>query len=43
MEALFRWLVENEWDYSIVTYTGGAIFTVAMLAIYFYIRGDDPS
>ncbi len=43
MEALFRWLVENEWNYSIVTYTGAAIFTVAMLAIYFYIRGDDPS
>jgi hypothetical protein len=43
MEALFRWLVNNGWDYSVVTYAGTAVFTVVMLAIYFYIKGDDRS
>jgi hypothetical protein len=43
MEALVRWLVQNEWDFSIVTYAGGVVFSAVMLAIYFYIRGDDRS
>ncbi len=43
MEALFRWLVASEVNYSVVIYTGAAVFSLAMLGIYFYIRGDDRS
>ncbi|MFC6670430.1 hypothetical protein [Marinobacterium aestuariivivens] len=43
MEVLFRWLVDNGWNPSVVTYVGAAVFLLIMITIYIYIRGDKRS